>query len=408
MYKTEIMNIDWHCSVTRFLNDQFDHSAGACKSAPDTEPTLYGTCYALLGLSYLGHKPSFLEACLNFVTSRQDFSSGLMIGPELETYEAPQESMHDREHLLWHSTCTAIPALQHFGIPVPFLLTAAYQFCDVEHLAAWMDRRDLSNAWFEGNNILFVGQMLVYLRDVEQHPGAQMALNAWFDWLDHHADPATSLWGTNGFCGPADAVYGGYHQLLVYWHEGRKPANLPGLVDTVLKLQHIDGGFNPDGNAGACEDVDSVDILVNCYKRLDYRRAEIRFALWRCVDHILNTQNPDGGFPYNRNRPQSHMGIPETSAPSNTSCTFPTWFRIHTLALSAEIIPEHPAFQGVAFAFTNNLSMGWHQSPEGWKLDVSRKQLRSERTLIALWKFRESYRRARRTAGRVKRGLLGK
>ena len=50
------------------------------------------------------------------------------------------------------------------------------------------------------------------------------------------------------------------------------------MIDTVLGLQHVDGGFNPRGNGGACEDVDSVDILLNLYKRFDYRRADIRFA----------------------------------------------------------------------------------------------------------------------------------
>ena len=119
------------------------------------------------------------------------------------------------------------------------------------------------------------------------------------------------------------------------------------MIDTVLGLQHLDGGFNPCGNAGACEDVDSVDILVNLYKRFDYRRGDIRFGLKRCLRHILSTQNPDGGFPYSLNCAQSHMGIPGTQAPANVSTTFSTWFRIHTLALIAEILPEERAFSGI-------------------------------------------------------------
>ena len=146
----------------------------------------------------------------------------------------------------------------------------------------------------------------------------------------------------------------------------------------MLALQHWDGGFNPRGNAGACEDVDSVDILVHCYKRLDYRRVEIGAALRSCVDHILRTQNVDGGFPYNRDQPQSHMGIPGTQAEPNVSCTFPTWFRIHTLALCAEIIPDHPALERLEFRFNKVLSMGWHVSPTGWVMDKPEAYLSEE------------------------------
>ena len=206
-------------------------------------------------------------------------------------------------------------AFQHFGLQPKHDIHAAHRFCDLEFLSNWLDRRDLKYAWLEGNNILFIGQLLVYLRDVERNPKAQAALGLWFHWLDGNLDPNTNLWGTNGYCATADAVYGGYHQLLVYYHEDHMIVNPRGLVDTVLGLQHRDGGFSSFGNAGACEDVDCVDILVNLYKRIDYRRAEIRYSLNRCVNHILRTQNDDGGFPYNRDTQQSHMGIPNRSLP---------------------------------------------------------------------------------------------
>ena len=69
-----------------------------------------------------------------------------------------------------HLTCAAVPTCQHFGIQLKFPIAAAHRFCDLDYLGQWMDRRDLKKAWFEGNNILFVGQLLVYLRDVEALP----------------------------------------------------------------------------------------------------------------------------------------------------------------------------------------------------------------------------------------------
>lgn len=342
-------------------------TSDGASSVPGGTTTLYGTCYAWLALYYLG-KDHYLskEVFCKFVSSYQDSETGLFEGPELREYEIIQGIMHDRHHLMLHQTCSAVlPLIQLLNIE-PIYIKTAYKFCNSDFLIEWLNKIDWKNAWFEGNNILFVAQLMVYLREFENLSSANDALNLWFSWLDKFVDYATGLWGTNGYCSPMEAVYGGYHQLLVYYYENHPLPNAQGLVDTVLNLQHLDGGFNPNGNSGACEDVDSVDILVNCYKRINYRRVEIRHALRRCLKHILSTQNSDGGFPYNRNQPQSHMGIPATEAGPNVSCTFPTWFRIHTLALIAEVLPNEPTLKGISFRFNTALSMGWHQSPPEW------------------------------------------
>lgn len=376
-------------------------------SVPGGPITLYGTCYSLLGLDYLGNPVQITPEICHFVMETQDELSGLFVGPELAGFEAKPGAPHDRDHLLLHLTCAALPLLEQFNVKSRYPIYSAHRFCNRGWLKQWFNKIDLRQAWLEGNNILFVGQLLVYLRDVEKHPGAGDALKLWFAWLDAHVDPKTGLWGTNGYCSAMEAVYGGYHQLLVYYYDGHPLSNITGLVDTVLGLQHDDGGFNPRGNGGACEDVDSVDILVNCYKRLDYKRTEIRVALRRCMKHILEDQNEDGGFPYNRNQYQSHMGIPGTTAEPNVSCIFPTWFRIHTLALIAEILPNDPNLKGIPFKFNRKLGMGWHASPDGW-IPVSDTVTFNERLLSAYKYFTKTirivgrlYREALKYAGKV-------
>ena len=351
----------WSSAARRFVLSLRDEATGGYRSVPGGPPTLYGTCYGLLARHYLGESVEVAEPARRFIQDGQQASTGWFTGPELRDFQAPPGVRHDREHLLMHLTCTALPVCRQWGIPVRHPLVGALRFCEIGQLRSWLEQRDLKNAWFEGNNLLFAGQLLVYLRDAVGEPRAAAALNTWFDWLEQRVDPRTSLWGTNGFCGPEEAVYGGYHQLLVYYHEQRALRNPGGLVDVVLDLQHPDGGFHPRGNAGACEDVDSVDILVNVYKQADHRRREIRLALRKCLRHILAQQNRDGGFPYTRNRSQSHMGIPGTGAPANVSTMFPTWFRIHTLALMAEVLPDERALAGIPFRFSDSLSMGWHR-----------------------------------------------
>lgn len=344
---------------TSFITNCYQQN-GCYSSVPNGPGTLYGTVYALLALHYLGYNRHLAEQTSNFISNCQ-IESGEYIGPELYNFEPSRSTKHDREHLVHHLTCAVIPVCLQFKIPIRYKLQFARRFCNKEYLIHWLDARDLTQAWLEGNNILFVGQLLVYLRDVERYKEANAALQCWFEWLDTHIDPATSLWGTDGYCSAMEAVYGGYHQLLVYYHENHRVPNPQGLVDTVLSLQHYDGSFHPGGNGGACEDVDCVDILVNMYKQYDYRRRDIRIALRRCMHHILYLQNPDGGFPYNRDQWQSHMNVPGTPAPPNVSTTFATWFRIHTLALIAQVLPMEPSFRGIDLKFNNSLSMGWHR-----------------------------------------------
>jgi hypothetical protein len=358
------MNSDprrWARRASEFVEAQADLSGGGYRSVPGGAVTLYGTVYGLLTRHYLGANVRVPSEVREFVTTCQDPETGYFVGPEIREWTVPEGAKHDREHVLLHLACATLPAVHEFDLgPPPHPLPFAYRFCDSSYLQDWLDRRDMTDAWLEGNNLLFVGQLLVYLRDVERYPGADSALEQWFCWLDDTVDAATGLWGTTkGACSAFVAMCGGYHQLLVYYHEGRPIRSPERLVDTVLRLQHPDGGFSPVGGGGACEDVDAVDILVNLYKRFDYRRPDIRAALRQVIDLILAQQNPDGGFPYKRGIPQSHMGIPATRADADRSTMFSTWFRVHTLALLAEVLTDDARLH-VPFRFNRSLSMGWH------------------------------------------------
>ncbi len=328
-------------------------------STPDHDAaTCYGTGYALLTRHYLGHDTSPADATALLLASWQD-EDGYIYGPELRDWTPAAGASHDREHLVLHSTCSILPVFRQWDLPLRPLRAAAEQFADLDRLRAWLGERDLVyNAWLEGNNLLFAGHLLIHLRDHERHPHANAALSLWFDWLDERVDPGAGLWGTQHGAPVHQALYGGYHQLLVYYHEDRSILYPERLVDSALSIQGPDGGFNPWGNSGACEDVDAVDILVNLYKQLDYRRAEIRLALRRCLRHIRALQNPDGGYPYAKRGQYTHMGIPATATPAGHSAAFPTWFRVHTLALIGEVLADEPC---LPMRFNDHLSMGWHR-----------------------------------------------
>jgi hypothetical protein len=365
-------------NVLRFVDECYDQDSGAYSSAPGNHNSLYATCYAVMLKGFLGRELSIDPKTIRFIADCQDRISGLFIGPEIRTWAPLEGSKHDMQHLLLHLTCTVLPVLQEYGMQPKHHLRSAHRFCNQSFLDRWLNQRDLHDAWLEGNNFLFAGQLLVFLRDVEKHPKAQAALDRYFHWLDNHIDPATGLWGTDGYCSRFVAMCGGYHQLLVYYHENQPVCYRERLVDTVLSLQHRDGGFSPAGGGGACEDADATDILVNMYKRIDFRRADIRYALRRCLRLLLNLQNPDGGFPYKRGASFSHMSIPATASPPGASNMFSSWFRVNTLALIAQVLTDAESLNNIEFRFNTALSMGWHREWDKSQHQIHRNDRRAE------------------------------
>lgn len=382
-------------------------------STPGGPETLYGSSFACMIYQYTGHlktlSASQKKAWADYLNSWQDPESGYFVGPELIPAEMNSRK-HSYEHVSQHLAAHVLPALSLLDARPAYPLTFAHLFLNLDYLQAWLEARDWRDAWLEGNNLIFVGQFLIHLRDVEGLPAAQPALDLYFAWLDQEVDPATGLWGSNGFCSPEAALYGGYHQLIVYYFENH-PVNYPQrLVDVALSLQHEDGGFHPRGGGGACEDTDAIDILVNMYKATNYRRPQIRAALRRGAAHILQRQMPDGGFVYRLDKPFIHMGVQRTASPANQSNLFPTWFRVHTLALMSEILTDEP-FAQWDWGFNDSCSMGWHRP---W--DKSRHQLTAvarQTELVDAWarRWRGKMRRApgkmRRFGGRIKRRALG-
>lgn len=347
--------------VADFVDGLNTGRVGEYRYSVTGEPNLYASCYALMTLHYvneLPQDPTLRGAWANYILSFQDPTTGQFLGPELRR-PLPAGAKHDFEHLAMHLATTVLPCLDILGARPRHPLQFAHRFLDSQTLAQWLAQRDWTDAWLEGNNLLFVLQLLIHLRDDEGQPAAAARIDEFFAWLDVSIDPTTGLWGTNGYCSNFVAMCGGYHQLLAYYSEGRPLTSPERLIDVTLALQHADGGFHPQGGGGACEDVDAVDILVNLYKRHDHKRPLIRTSLRAALRSILKKQMPDGGFVYRLNEPFSHMGMEATKTPPNNSNLFATWFRLHTIALVSEVLNE-TALADFDWSFNPRMSMGWH------------------------------------------------
>lgn len=335
------------------------------RSSQSAAETVYASCFAAMTWRYAG----WLDArtserdrreWADYLNSFQDPATGYYLVPEITSHPLSSDA-HDCEHLLMHACAHVLPALDALGARPRYPLTFAARFLDRSTLDEWLSARDWTRAWIEGNNLLFVGQFLVHLAEDEGRPEALAAAHRLLDWLDREVDGETGLWGTNGFCSLHDALYGGYHQLLLYFYLRRPVPHAEALARSVLSMQHFDGGFHRYRGGGTCQDVDAIDVLVNVYKRHAAGRRQIRRALRRARHEVHGRQLANGGFIDRRDQTFTHMGMEATAAAAGEANMFSTWFGVHTLLLLDEVLTRR-ASASAATTFNRVCSMGWHDA----------------------------------------------
>ena len=374
--------------ISEFVQSLRTDTIGEFRMCPDGNVTLYASCFAVMTLHYLGVLSNLSQETrrqwAEYILQWQDPISGYFMGPELVREEITSTE-HDWDVVRMHLAVHVLPALDLLGVQPKYPLSFAHVYIDIEYLLQWLNARNWARAWLEGNNLLFIGQFLVHLRDIEHIPEAQSGIDLYFEWLDRHIDPISGLWGAvTNHTSRAHALYGAYHQLLVYFFEEHAVPYPEALVESTLKVQEFDGGFALSGNGGACEDVDAINVLVNLYQRYDYQRPVIRRSLRRAYKAVLSRMTPEGGFVYEWNAPFLHMSIPRTRGPANIPHLFASWFGVHTLALIAEVLTDEPALDQ-EWKFNSVLSMGWHFQWDRSRYALKNSDWLAEQSLSCKW-----------------------
>lgn len=322
--------------------------------------TLYSSVFAVMAYHYTGKLQKFdrdeLSGWANYINEFQNPDDGLFDSHELHEGIGVH---HNLEHRKLHLTCHVLPALALLGYKPKYPIKYVEKYTDSENFIKWLDQRDLTMAWVEGNNLLFAGQLLI--NEIETSGQGQNSLDLLFNWLEDTIDSKTALWGTDKNCSLHKAMYGAYHQLVLYYYKKREVPNIEKLIDSVLLCQHFDGGFSEWRGGGTCQDIDGIDILVNCYKLTSYRRRDIRKALRKSLVHIMNDRYiENGGFQDRKNHEFIHNSMPSTRTAMNVANTFSTWFTLHALNDLGSVLYKDEFFRGApAFLFNNSCSMGW-------------------------------------------------
>ncbi|MFQ5743006.1 MAG: hypothetical protein ACE5HV_05380 [Acidobacteriota bacterium] len=267
------------------------------------EPTVFASFFALFTLHLCTVTETWNEQrrleWLEFVRNFQDEETGLFRDPGAASRVT--DPAHDLEHLDRQLTGFSVSALKVVGGQPRYPIRAVWPWFDPDYMRRWLDGLDWKRSSNSGNKAMFIAIMLIDELERGQSEAAR-GLDAWFDWHDRMADPATSYWGTGRSCRYFQGMNGFVHQFLIYNYMDRQVPLLHAAVDRTLLLQQPDGLFSPMLGGGACDDLDALHVLCYAHHALNYRRADIGRALEGARAALLANQNPDGGFSWARRR----------------------------------------------------------------------------------------------------------
>ncbi len=337
--------------LTSAGDGHYRHAAG-CQST-----TLYSSCYAALTRSLYGDLDSLSnearQAWIAYLSNHQD-TDGLYRDPVIydQGWYAGDPLWCGRSHL----TCHVLAALASLGAMAEKPLCWLEPYMSVPELRQWLASRDWGKrvAW-SGNEILNVGTLLQYSRDVQNDQRAGPAIDFLLDWLTaNHLHAETGVWGDIDTADPywrSQAVQAAYHWWLLFAYDRRPFPFVERAIDTVLLTQNPLGGFGWGVHnshipwmSSACEDIDSIDPLVRMSMQTDYRCDEVHAALTKAANWVLTNQMADSGFVFMRDLPFTY-GHPALGSMAGQSALFPTWFRTLALSYIGMALPDHPLGQ---------------------------------------------------------------
>jgi hypothetical protein len=334
--------------------------------SPTSGSSLYTSCFALFIIELLdevkGLRPSLKREWIDYINSHQIQESGYYkFGGGISWNDS---NTHKPDYLKMQMTSWALQALDVLGGRPRYPLKFMEDFCTVEKLGKWLEARDWSDPWYEGNMLLFMGVFLIDCYEKGIHGYGEL-IDYYIDWLNKKQNESTGYWGINleDRDNLFNAMAGATHEYILYYYLNRSINYIEKIIDSTLSLQHKDGLFSPRGGGGACEDLDAVDILVNMSLRTDYKKEEIKNALLRAFHALKGMQNDDGGFVYRRNFSFCMSGLRRISSKPNESDLFSTWFRLYTIAIISQVIDIQP-YSSFNWSFLKYPGMGMFRKYE--------------------------------------------
>jgi len=307
-------------------------------SASCSKPTLYASAYACMTLSLYeelnklseSEKSSWIAYFDSF--QRED---GLFYDSAVDNHIYNDTDWWGARHITMHM----ISAYTDLGARPKQPFAAIRQHYQLGNLSDWINSEDWSSPSLgQGdidNKIMNIGCMLQYQRDAWHDEMAASALTELKDALRSKINPTTGMWCEFDTEDPnqrSRMIQFAYHLFLLFFYDNEFDFDIDKIVDHTLNTQNKYGGFGVKPNSSACEDIDSIDILIRLYDLCSQSTKDrIDSSLEASLRWVLINQVSDGGFVFRLNEPFMYGSI-ETSSQANQGAMLPTWFRSLSLA----------------------------------------------------------------------------
>ena len=306
-------------------------------SESSNQPTLYSSAYACMILSLLGKlnalPPDQKMRWIEYFDSYQSKADGLFYDPVVDSTLFRSTDWWGARHLALHM----ISAYTDLGGRPRYPFRFLEEYYDHGRIKNWLDGFEWSNSITHAddidNKIMNIGCLLQYQRDTWKDVQAGSAVAYLQKYLMDKINPETGMWGYFDVQDPdqrSRMVQFAYHLFPILLYDNIQIKHPDKVVQIVLATQNKLGGFGVKLNSSACEDIDSIDILIRFLPKALNRKMESDAALRKALRWVLCNQVDDGGFVFRLDEALVY-GHPETSSDKNKGAMFPTWFR--TLSL---------------------------------------------------------------------------
>lgn len=304
-------------------------------SPSQDKESIYASVYACLLYDMYGEIKKFSnvqkQEWIDYFDSFQSKKDGLWYDKNLINEYYNDSDWWGARHLAIHmiAAYTALDAKPKYKI------SYVEKYYNKNYLYLWLDKFDW-NGFFDHDNdidnkIMNIMVVIQYNRDYFDDEDAGIAILNLYNYLDSKINPDTGMWGecdVDNSYQLSRSVQFAYHLLMGYFYDGRKVLGSERIIELTLRTQNRLGGFGERLNSSACEDIDSIALLIHLIDKTD---IDINNSLKKALVWVFSNQNDDGGFVFRRNEAMWY-GHDIMTANINESHLFATWFR--TLSLS--------------------------------------------------------------------------
>jgi prenyltransferase beta subunit len=285
-------------SISYFLS-LWDEQSGGFRFASHQSATLMATSYCVLGLEFTKGLEQLSDErkdkIISFLMSGVQ-PDGSFCDPLFRTEDILSEE-HDLAYFQEETTTICQQALDALSAPPPPPRDWLQDKRTADGIIPYLESLSWQNPWLDSNPVMFVLSQLCH--DVERHQKLELLaiVDTALDWLDAHQSPKTGLWEGSHPVSLTNAMAATFHFTFYYGYRDRPIQYVERIIDSCLSLQEQHGLFGGNAIGQTCLDYDAIDLLAKASLATDYRSEEVKKAMTKAYNALLELYNSaDGGF----------------------------------------------------------------------------------------------------------------